>query len=499
MRNSFNWGFALSFAGKLVYALASFVQIPLFSHLLGRESVGLVGFFSSLQVVIMLLEAGMSSALIRQIALHKGSFRKGRARGVRYLDSLLISNLIAASVLGMLIALILHGLSPILASQWLTSSQLPVTELSGAIALMGAFIGLNFPVFLLQAALQGHERHLALNALYIVYSLVRVFGVAFYIWLSDGGIVDLFLGFLLVQLAYLVMLLLVYFWRPQPFFGLRPGAAYLQRSLAFSVKVLALSASSAVILQYDKLYLSAVLPLAEFSDYAVASALAGGAYIFSSALQAVLFPRFSMLMAQGDSREISRIFVISVWGGALLVTSLAGWSAFHMAIPLRMILPSDLAAPVGGLFPVLFLGSLLQSVQCIPFAMLLASGRLHFVSVMNWVAVPLLLLAVPLLYGWQGVPGVAWVWLVYNLCTLVLLYRYVLSSDLIIWRYRIQGAGWLLLFTLGSLLVSGLFSLYDLAPLGEMGALLMAALPLLLMGGMAVLMTVFVHKKGYLQ
>lgn len=498
MKSNFNWSFALSFFGKLVYALASFVQIPLFSHLLGRESVGLIGFFSSLQVVILLLEAGMSSALIRQIAVYKYSFMLGYARGVRYLDSLLISSLIAVAALGVLVAVILHGLSPLLASQWLTSSQLSTAELSESIALMGAFIGLSFPVFLLQAALQGYERHLVLNALYIVYSLVRVFGVALYIGLSDGGIVDLFLGFLLVQLAYLVMLLWVYFLRPQPFFGARPGVAYLQRSLSFSVKVLALSASSAVILQYDKLYLSAVLPLAEFSGYAAASALAGGAYIFSSALQAVLFPRFSTLMAQGNRGEISRIFVLSVWCGALLVTGLATWAAFHVAIPLRMILPDDLAAPVGSLFPVLFLGSLLQSVQCIPFAMLLASGRLHFVSVMNWIAVPLLLLAVPLLYGWQGVSGVAWVWLVYNLCTLVLLYHYVLGSDLIVWRCRMQGGGWLALFALACLLFSGLCSLYDPAPLGEVGALLMTALPLLLMGGMALLLTAFVYKKGYL-
>ena len=47
---------AASVSGKIVYALSSLVSLPLLTKLLGAESIGLIGFFTTLLMVMMVLE-----------------------------------------------------------------------------------------------------------------------------------------------------------------------------------------------------------------------------------------------------------------------------------------------------------------------------------------------------------------------------------------------------------------------------------------------------------
>ena len=55
-------------AGRGYVALMSFVFVPLYLSLLGAEAYGLIGLYASLQVVVSLLDMGLSPTLTRELA-----------------------------------------------------------------------------------------------------------------------------------------------------------------------------------------------------------------------------------------------------------------------------------------------------------------------------------------------------------------------------------------------------------------------------------------------
>lgn len=57
-----------SFTGKAVYALSSLAALPVLTWMLGQESMGLLGFFTTLVMVFMALDGGLTSSVTRELA-----------------------------------------------------------------------------------------------------------------------------------------------------------------------------------------------------------------------------------------------------------------------------------------------------------------------------------------------------------------------------------------------------------------------------------------------
>ncbi|MGL9641683.1 hypothetical protein Q7I64_22575, partial [Escherichia coli] len=56
---------AVNFASKITFALISIITIPVIKSKLGVNAYGVLTFFLSIQVVILLLEGGMSATMAR--------------------------------------------------------------------------------------------------------------------------------------------------------------------------------------------------------------------------------------------------------------------------------------------------------------------------------------------------------------------------------------------------------------------------------------------------
>lgn len=406
-----------SFVGKLVYALSSLAALPILAWMLGQESVGLLGFFTSLLMIFMALDGGLTSSVTRELA---GLARVKQRAPLRYrmlVFAITNTYLLLFLAIGLLVCMIISLNAGLLATSWLNVEGLETSQVRNAILWMGLFIGLNFPVLILQAAFQGREMQVRLNLLYVPYALLRTIGVLGGLYLlGDHASIELyFLLQVIVQLLYLIGLILAFFRGEKPVaWRVRPAWRFVRRGFSFGSGVLLISLTSVVVVQIDKLYLSGTLSLADYAVYALAGTFAGIPYIFSSSLYAALFPRFSSLSVGGDQLRLAQVFRAAFCGFTIIlgVLCIAAW--FFSIYPFRLMFESPLAQSVAQITPVLLVGTAFQALLIVPFALQLAVGWTALALRLNLVSIPVILIALPLMVSAYGAVGAAWVWLSYN-------------------------------------------------------------------------------------
>ena len=437
--------FFASLAGKFVYALSSVFLLPALVWMLGQESVGLLGFFTTMLMVFMALEGGLTSAITRQLATVNKVKIYAPRRYYYFVFSLTNTFLLLFFVLGLLVVGCIAASAHMLSTVWLTVEGLQVDQVQRAIVWMGVFIGLNFPIMLLQAAFQGRELHVLLNKLYVPYALLRTFGVllGFYVFSEYANIELYFLLQALLQFLY-ALLLMFFYCKGAGFLGwwVRPSVRHVRQSVKFSGGVLMIALTSVVVVQIDKVYLSGQVSLAEYAVYALAGTFASVPYIVSSALYAALFPRFSIYFAQHDMVRIANIFQVSFTGFCALLVLTALAICFFSLYPLRLIFEVPLASAVSQLLPYLFIGTAFQALLIIPYSLQLAVGWTSLALRLNLFAIPVILLSLPLLVDTYGVSGAAWVWLSYNfviffLTLIFMLGRFSFLSSIFLSAFKI--------------------------------------------------------------
>lgn len=412
-----------SLSGRLVYALASIAALPLLSRLLGAEAVGLVGFFSTIIMVMMVFEGGLTSNLIQQLARGKGRESRAHRRHSVYSGSLIATYLCFFAAVGVVLAGLITVLSDYLVERWLSFSVLSFYDVKYSLICMGLFVGLNFSVLILQSAFVGREQQIKLNCLYIPYSLARTLGVLMLMMAVPDwrNIQSYFFIQVIIQAIYVLSLLfssMMEFWHILKFIS--PRFLYLKKGWAFSRGILLISVTSVFVVQYDKLYLSGNVALSDYAAYALASTLAGLPYIFSSALNSVLFPRFSVNLSSGDQVSLASVFLTTCFVITFLMIVLCVSVYYFGGEPINMLFSPDLAEGITPLLPVLLVGTALQSILIVPFALQLAARWTHISLWLNLIWIPIALLLMPIMVEKFGVMGGAYIWLIYNVYSIVL-------------------------------------------------------------------------------
>jgi O-antigen/teichoic acid export membrane protein len=431
MSNSIRLPAFASFVGKLTYALSSLIALPLYIRFLGAESVGLFGFFTTLLMMFMAVEGGLCSSFTRELA------RNGRLQKIapsRYAFRLCgVANTYFAAFLGLgiIVACIVFILSAPATKYWLEFNGLSESVVITAIRWMGVFIGLNFLVIIIQAGLLGREKQVTLNAAYIPYSLLRTLGALFFLFfLGENATVSSFFVFqCIVQVFYvLVLLFLFYVTIETSWWRFMPRLRYLTRGLRFGAGVLFISLTSVVVIQADKFYLSGTLSLGEYGVYTLAVTFASVPYIMSSALYAVLFPRFSFFMAGHRHAEVSSLFQSTFSWFTIILLPLVLLSLWFSSYPLTLIFNDiEIINGISHLLPVLLAGTAIQALLIVPFALQLSVGWTSLVLRLNLFALPIILIVLPFAVKLFGPIGAALVWLLYNVISFFVIMSFMIK------------------------------------------------------------------------
>ncbi len=309
--------------GQAASALASFICVPIYLHLLGAEAIGLIGFALGFQALVRVLDLGMSSAVVRHMARLAG--RPARADELAEFF-LTFERLFAAAAAA--IGIVTLGLAPLVATHWLRGQHLSHGQLVFAVAAICVQAALLFMATFYHGTLIGLERQVQLNRIRVAEVLASQFGAALLLsaWAAR---VEVLFGW---QLAVTAAALVAYARAATRALPAGRGAGHFALShvrtvWAFAVGMAGISVTGTIITNMDKMLLGKWLRLDGFGYYTLAFY---GASLLSTLLVAplfnALFPRACDLVERADAAGERRLYhtalqalVTLVWPVAVIL------------------------------------------------------------------------------------------------------------------------------------------------------------------------------------
>ena len=404
---------AANFVGSAWAALMSFLFIPLYIRFLGIESYGLIGVFMILQTTMTILDLGASTALNRELArLSAQQQNAPKMRdAVRTLE-------IPYWTLAILAGVILYLMTPFLSTYWLKLNQLPAETATQALRLMSLAVAFQFPSSLYGGGLMGLQLQVHYNTILAFMATFRNIGAVLILWLVSPTIQAFFVWQCTAALLH-SLLLGLFLWR-----GLPKATAHSKfRVLVFaqlwrfSAGVGGISILAMILTQLDKIILSKLLSLDQFGYYILASTVASSLPRIAGPIFNALYPRFSQLVIMGNLQDLTLTYHKASQLMSVLVFPLVMiMSLFSQQILLLWTQDTQIAESTSLLLSLLVIGSALNALMHVPYALQLAYGWTTLALYTNLAAV---LALAPMIYAMTslyGPVGAATVWLFLNTC-----------------------------------------------------------------------------------
>lgn len=426
-----------NYAGQLWIAVMGVAFVPIYIRMLGAENFGLVGFMLSLQAISLLLDFGVGVFLGRELArrahdpIQRGSIRQ-LIRTFEWLVWPTAAAIAIAITLG----------SNVIAGHWLQSQQISHAGMVSAITTMGLAIALLWPTSFYASALAGLEQQPRLNAIAGIFATLRYAGVLPVLYFTEAGLQGFLWWYVIVATAQTVCTALV-LWRLLPAAAAPPRfhLAELIDARHFALSIFAITATSLVLTQIDKLALSALRPLSELGYYTVAVTVSGGLGRMVQPMFNAIYPRMSRLVATGDHINLVALYHLASQCLAVVAAAIACILVFYAQDVLWLWTgDANLAALVAAPMAILVAGTALNGLMNVPYALQLAHGSTRLPLYCNLTAlvlgIPFCILAVQHF----GMVGAACLWLAINLSYVLIvmpiIHRRLLKGELDHWYRR---------------------------------------------------------------
>ncbi len=350
----------------------SFVFIPLYIKFLGIEAYGLIGFYTMMQGMLLVLDLGLSQTMNRELARY--SVVPDKASEARDLSRTLE---VGYWTMGIVIGVAIVALAPLIAGNWIKSGSLPVSTVQRTVRIMGMVAAIQWPASFYIGGLMGLQRQMQINIVRICMSSLGSGGAVVIMWLVYPTITAFFTWQILVAVLN-VTVMGTLFWRSLPTAG-RPARfdlGMMRSKWRFAAGMTGISLSAIILTQLDKLILSKMLSLEMFGYYVLASAVCN---VIPNMLVGpvfnALFPRFSSLVALNDDAALKTAYHQSSQLVAVIVLSVA--IVLSMFAPDILLLwtrnqeTTRMAAPI---VRILVIGMALNGIMSMPYALQLAHG-----------------------------------------------------------------------------------------------------------------------------
>ncbi len=293
-----------NFTGNGFTALISLLFVPVYLRYIGAEGYGLIGIFASLQVVLTLLDSGLSTTLNKELA--RLSVLKDAATQMRNLVKTL-GNVywIIAGVAGV-VALCL---SPLLAHYWVHPKDLSMQTVTYAFILLSISLLFQLPAGFYSGGLLGLQRQIMLNFLRILFALLKSVGALLVLIFISKSVLAFFVWTVIISaLQAFTIRYFVWYYLPQS--GVRAvfDRQELRNVRRFAAGVMGISLTAILLSQADKIILSKILSLEQFGYYSVACTLGLMIYQVVGPLTQSYFPKFSNLISLEDIAGIKKLY-----------------------------------------------------------------------------------------------------------------------------------------------------------------------------------------------
>jgi O-antigen/teichoic acid export membrane protein len=400
-----------NFVGRGWSSLIGLIFVPIYIRFLGVEAYGLIGIYASLVALLSVLDMGLSSTLSRELA--RLSVMTGREQESR--DLVRTMELIYWGI-GLAVGCTILAAAPLIARHWVNPQRLSASTIQHAILIMGGVAAFEWPAALYTGGLMGLQRQVLLNVIRGVAGTVQAIGAVLILWRVSPTILAYFWWQIAVVVVQAVVLAVALWSSLEP--AERPAAFspdLLRKHWRFAAGMTAIAFLSTILTQLDKVVLTRLLPLEAFGYYALAFSIASATSMLVQPIFGAVFPRLAQVAAGNEVPAAAQLYHRSCQLVAVVVLPVAVTIAFFShEVLLLWIRNATTAVATWRLLSVIVIGSALNSVAMMPYALQLAYGWTRLSVVKNIIAASF---SVPLLI-WlvlrEGAMGGAIVWVMIN-------------------------------------------------------------------------------------
>lgn len=293
-----------NFAGNGWSALIGILFVPIYLKYIGPEGYGLIGIFSSLQLVLSLMDGGLSITLNKEMS--RLSVLPGKEQQMHNLVKTLGTVYWFMAFVAGVIAL---GLSPFLARYWVQPKDLSVQTITYAFLLLSISLTFQLPINFYTGGLQGLQRQVILNTIRIIFTTVKSVGALLVLLFVSNSILAFFGWILLVTILQAISMKYI-LWDCLPKTTSKPifDKQELKKIWRFAAGIAGISLTTILLTQVDKIILSKMLSLEQFGYYTISCTLGFMIYQIASPLTQSYFPKFSNLISLNKTDELKNLY-----------------------------------------------------------------------------------------------------------------------------------------------------------------------------------------------
>lgn len=404
-----------NYIGSGIVAISPILALPWYLSLLGAKQFGLLSFIATLQVVLTLVDAGMSQALIREFTLRLDNQKNSKLTAAALLFGFERIYWLFSLLVGSLTIL----LANFIAVHWLNLGDLSV-ELGVQVVCGAAVLFMvQFPGSVYRSLLVGAQAQVKLNGVMLTGALLRHIGgvVVVSVWPTIA--------------AYIVWHALIVFFETLvrakfawDFLAVKRNQIGWQiKELRPTWSLIAGMSSAtwfgALTVQMDKIVLSKMVTIEQFGYYVIAATLATGVLQLIYPLVQAVLPRAIQLREQPISLHNLNIKLLK---SIALVASLVlvGYIFFGKTILSYWLKNSQVVDVVYPILAVLLIGTSLNAFYNVGYINWIVHEKIKRIVQVNFFSLVLSIILVPFFIIQYGPVGAAFSWLIINLIGLIL-------------------------------------------------------------------------------
>ncbi|MBO6569323.1 MAG: oligosaccharide flippase family protein [Kordiimonadaceae bacterium] len=395
--------------GRSSVLLLNFVTLPFYYQVLGPAAMGLIGINAAIVTLVSLLDVGLPTALNRNMSiLYSTNKNDQMASNLRSFETIFIAT--SGGVL-----LFSGLLSNLMVEYWITSVDLPHSEILMSLDLMLMAAALRFLVSIYQASLYGLHQQVAVNWLVFCSASFR-FVAPLVFFLYGRQTVVVFFWFQLIAVVCEFAILFFLNWKCVGWghFLCKPSLTVLRKSLSFSLGVTGISISAALLSQLDKIILAKLLDLSQFGYYAIAFSLSAGIVSLAYPVTNAAFPHLTASTSRNDVQRAHSNFEFFYQALVGLLLPLCIFGCIHAPHLMTLYLGDEGAGFVWPLFATLVVGSFFAGLTSLPHVALLSTGNWKPPFILNMLSVPIYAFSI-FLAASVGAGTVAFAYLIFQI------------------------------------------------------------------------------------
>ena len=392
--------------------VSSFLFVPVYISLLGEEAYGLVTFFTTLQTVLNLLGLGLSKTLRREFAADESSGKDAcyKYRALRSIEFIY-------GIISVFIVVLCGVGAHYLSTRYLVLETLDTQSAELAIRMMGWSIAAQLLSNLYVGCLFGQERQVLANALQIAWSAAKSIGVIAVLFFVSNNVVAFYTWHASIDLLYAVILRFIImqslYKSKLPLRWIPRDILQLKELLRFALGLMIVSIGYTINTQADKMIISGAFSLSQLGAYNTAYQLGSSTSILVSAMGIALFPRLTNHFTAGREADMNGLYVLSCQLGYIPTMMFGVYLAlFSNEILLLWTRSEQIAAAMEWAAPLLIIGSLMNSLQELPYNYFLSRGITIVNNIQTSVCILYVVTVTPVLIRYYGLVGAGLAWLV---------------------------------------------------------------------------------------